>query len=289
MPLYTDKMKKILTLAFLASANFFDPAVSAQDRPRCGDYYVRPCTCPRGCSENYCEKLCKLQIDAYPRCGYACSNSDCVCGAYGKKDSVNGLQWAFCNPLVTDALASETIPEPEEKLPDGVEEIKTPHGDFIVTDETVRRGGESESGSGIGVQLGKSPEGMVVKKIVKGGPAEKAGLREGDTITAINLGAAGIGSTKGMSLKDAVQSLRGKPGTLVSLQVRKKKSDKVIQIGILRAADSLSGVVIKGDEKAVRRIPLESFKAKECPRQDGACYLLFPADGDCVYTCPSEK
>lgn len=272
----------LTTLAILLSTSLF-----AQDRPRCGDYYVRPCPCPKGCAETYCEKLCKLAVDAYPRCGYTCSSADCTCGAYGKNQSTSRGQLSLCNPFVASAFAGESIVSTEEVMPAGVEEVKTPHGDFIVTDETIRRGDESGSGSGIGVQVGESKEGIVIKKVLKGSPAEGAGLAEGDLIVAIDLGAAGIGSTKGMSLKDAIQSLRGKPGTLVALQIRKKKTKKVVRVGVLRTTDALSGVETKGDKASIRRLPQDS-KSKACSKTSGDCHLLFPSDGECVYSCPTE-
>lgn len=260
----------------------------ARGAGRCGDYYVKDCACPKGCTETLCQKLCKLSVDAYPRCGYECSSADCVCGAYGMNTSMPGVYAALCRLFAGEAEASETAASKNPGLPVGVEEVKTPHGDYIVTDETLRQGDGAEAGSGIGVLIGKVADGMAIKKVLVNSPAERAGLREGDTITAIDLGAAALGPTRTMALKDAIESLRGKPGSMVVLQIRKKKTKKIVKVSIIRTSDALASP--KEFDKSISRIPLESLKAKECPKTHEGCFLLFPSDGDCVFTCsPGEK
>ncbi|MDO5530469.1 DegQ family serine endoprotease [Sutterella sp.] len=73
----------------------------------------------------------------------------------------------------------------------------------------------------------KTPEGALVTKVEKGSPAEKAGLKEGDVITALN----GRKVTSSVSLPMLVSSIR--PGTKAELTiVRDKKEQKVgITIG----------------------------------------------------------
>lgn len=80
----------------------------------------------------------------------------------------------------------------------------------------------------------KTPEGALVTKIEKGSPAEKAGLKAGDVITALNDRKV----TSSSSLPMLVSSLR--PGTKAELTViRDKKEIKLdITIGTNSAADN---------------------------------------------------
>ncbi|HUC90209.1 MAG TPA: S41 family peptidase [Patescibacteria group bacterium] len=75
--------------------------------------------------------------------------------------------------------------------------------------------------SGIGAELGKDSQGnLVVVSPIDGFPASKAGLRAQDVIVSID----GT-TTSGMSVDDAVNKIRGKKGTDVTLRVARNKTD----------------------------------------------------------------
>jgi carboxyl-terminal processing protease len=73
---------------------------------------------------------------------------------------------------------------------------------------------------GLGIEV--TSEDGVVKVIspMDGTPADKAGVKAGDYITAVN-GA----SVLGMSVSDAVKQMRGKPGEAVTLTIAREKMD----------------------------------------------------------------
>ena len=94
---------------------------------------------------------------------------------------------------------------------------------------------------GVGIEVEKSSpsEPLTVLSPVVGSPAYRAGMRAGDLILAID-GA----STIGMGQKDAVQCMRGKPGSQVTLLVRHADSRQPVTMTIVReviVVDSVLG------------------------------------------------
>ncbi len=77
---------------------------------------------------------------------------------------------------------------------------------------------------GIGALLGSDDEYVTIKKIIKGGPAEKNGeLKNGDKILAVGQGKAGsLEDVIGWRLDDVVDKIRGDKGTVVRLSVVSK-------------------------------------------------------------------
>ena len=70
---------------------------------------------------------------------------------------------------------------------------------------------------------------MVVIAPIEGSPAEKAGLKAGDVVTAID-----ASSTIGLTLDDAVGKVRGTRGTAVTLTIQRKGSADSIDLTITR-------------------------------------------------------
>lgn len=85
--------------------------------------------------------------------------------------------------------------------------------------------------AGIGANLGQMPEGITLSAVFPGGPAERSGLRGGDRILAID-----GESADGMSIADALQRLRGEPGTSVGVSVRRSKTNETVDVVVERAA-----------------------------------------------------
>ena len=68
--------------------------------------------------------------------------------------------------------------------------------------------------AGIGASVQQKVDQIVLVNILPGTPAEKAGLKVGDVVTAVD-----GQSTKGWTADDAVNHIRGKAGTTVKLQI----------------------------------------------------------------------
>ena len=78
---------------------------------------------------------------------------------------------------------------------------------------------------GVGMQIGIRDNKLVVIAPLEETPAERAGLKANDEILSID-----GKSTKGLSVKDAADSIRGRKGTKVKLLIRRNNKDKVYEI-----------------------------------------------------------
>jgi len=90
--------------------------------------------------------------------------------------------------------------------------------------------------SGIGVEIDTCPNGIYIKKALPESPADNAGLKNGEVITAIN-GASAVG----MSVEKAVSLLKGPKGTSVNLKVL-LRDGTLRDISVVRGIVSVSGV-----------------------------------------------
>lgn len=84
--------------------------------------------------------------------------------------------------------------------------------------------------AGIGARLGPHLLGAQVGTVFKNGPAAKAGLMNGDIVTAVD----GM-AISGMAVTEIVQYVRGEQGTSVTLTIIREDEEQKIQITIGRA------------------------------------------------------
>ena len=89
--------------------------------------------------------------------------------------------------------------------------------------------------SGIGAELGKRDEKLVVIAPVDGSPAQKAGVRAGDFVAKIN-----GEDTSGLSIDGAVNKIRGEASTEVKLSLI--RGDESLEISIQRAQITVPSV-----------------------------------------------
>ena len=99
--------------------------------------------------------------------------------------------------------------------------------------------------AGIGAVLKKNNDQLVIREVFPGSPAEKAGLKAGQVVTAINA----IPTTT-MTIDDAVKLIRGPKGTQVELTVPGPSDTKPQQVTIVRDIVTLvaaTGRVLDGN------------------------------------------
>lgn len=106
-----------------------------------------------------------------------------------------------------------------------------PHSNFFDESE-FRLMREEQKGSffGIGAIIQQHDQGIAIISPMKGGPAERLGVRSGDLIKEID----GT-STEGMSSGGALQKLRGEKGTIVEIAIQRAGLAALLHFSIPRA------------------------------------------------------
>lgn len=133
-----------------------------------------------------------------------------------------------------------------------------PHSGFLTPEEykDIKVETRGEFG-GIGVEVEFRDGRLMVIAPVHGSPAEKAGLRAGDAIVAIE-----GNSTANMSLDDAIHRMRGKPGTRVRITVERAEWPRGREIEIVRDVIRTVAVTSQMLEPGYGYIAIKQFNEK---------------------------
>lgn len=93
---------------------------------------------------------------------------------------------------------------------------------------------------GVGITIGLKEGALTIISPIDGTPGEKAGLKSGDIILKIN-----DKSTLNMAIDDAVDLMRGEPGSKVQLAIVRKNEQKPIVFDIVRDIIKVEAVKAK--------------------------------------------
>lgn len=93
---------------------------------------------------------------------------------------------------------------------------------------------------GLGIQVSYEKDAVKVISPIDDTPAAEAGIQSLDRIVTID----GV-STAGLDLGQAVEKMRGKPGTKVRLEIIREGEDKLLKFEIIRRVIKLKSVVLK--------------------------------------------
>ena len=126
-----------------------------------------------------------------------------------------------------------------------------PHSSYMPAEDYAIFQGDTEGHfGGVGVEVDFGDEYVTVIAPIEGSPAEKAGIKSGDHILAIdNL------SVRGRPSVELVRQMRGEPGSHVLMTVRRPGSDKLLYITLTReiiTVASVSSKLLKGGIGYVR-------------------------------------
>lgn len=122
-----------------------------------------------------------------------------------------------------------------------VESLGDPYSGYLAEEEK-RKLDEDLSGEfeGIGAVLSQKEERVEVVELIGGSPAEKAGLKSGDIVLAVD-----GESTEGLILEEVVGKIRGPKDTEVTLTIERPGQDDPIEVKITRANIQVNSVNYK--------------------------------------------
>lgn len=140
--------------------------------------------------------------------------------------------WNILNARFVQTHASTTAPTTKDKLYGAIAGMTASFGDpytVYMPPEQAKVFQETIAGEfgGVGMEVGMKDKLLTVIAPLKGTPAERAGIRAGDGIIAID-----GKSTEGISTDAAVKQIRGKKGTTVAFKILRE--GKIVEISVVR-------------------------------------------------------
>jgi carboxyl-terminal processing protease len=125
---------------------------------------------------------------------------------------------------------------------DGMRDVLDPHTAYFEASDyaDLKASTEGEFG-GLGIQIGIRDRALTVVSPMAGTPAQRLGLRAGDRILRID-----TLETRGLAVDDAVDRLRGKPGTKVTLRIGREGVAGPLDFTITRAVIKIESVPYAG-------------------------------------------
>lgn len=132
-----------------------------------------------------------------------------------------------------------------------------PHSSYVDGEEyrDLQVGTSGEFG-GLGIEVGMEDGFVKVIAPIDDTPAQRAGLQTGDMIIRID-----DKPVKGLSLNEAVQLMRGKPGTQIQLTILRGTDDKPFEVVLERAVIQVASVKSRMLEPGFGYVRLTHFQA----------------------------
>ena len=126
---------------------------------------------------------------------------------------------------------------------------------------------------GLGFVISMVEDKLTVRKVLKNTPAFKGGVKRGDVISQID-----NDSTSGMDLQEAVDRMRGKPGTKVSIYVSHKGAE-LKKLDLTRALVTYETVTSKLLDNGVGYVRLSGFSGTTTRDMMGAIRAMKQQNG----------
>ena len=139
----------------------------------------------------------------------------------------------------------------------GMLEGLDPHSTYLDGDsyKDLREGTSGEFG-GLGIEVGMENGFVKVIAPIDDTPAQKAGIKAGDLIIKLD-----DRSVKGLSLNDAVNIMRGKPGDPITLTIIRENEEKPLVITIIRDVIKIKSVRFDTLEPGFGYLRISSFQS----------------------------
>lgn len=167
-------------------------------------------------------------------------------------------------PVDEGKLLEEAIRGVLRALPDPYARYLNPEDFEIETSDTL----EGEF-SGVGIVIAIQNEELTVVSPIAGSPADRAGVKAGDVILAID-----GESTKGMSLDEAVRKMRGERGTKVTLTLRREGVPEDITVEVTRDIIKIQSVSYELLEDGIGMIRISEFHGRTVDEMQRALSTL---------------
>jgi carboxyl-terminal processing protease len=130
-----------------------------------------------------------------------------------------------------------------------------PHSSYLNADEYREMQVETKGKfSGLGIEVTKDSDSIKVIDAIDGTPASRAGIKTGDIITALN----GM-SVRWLTLKDAVEQMRGAPKSIVTLTIKREGVAKPLVISLRREVIHLQVVKQRMEPDNIGYVSLSEF------------------------------
>lgn len=133
-----------------------------------------------------------------------------------------------------------------------------PHSAFLDAEafQDLQVGTSGEFG-GLGIEVGQEDGFIKVIAPIDDTPAQRAGIRAGDLIIRLD-----DTSVKGMALSDAIQRMRGKPNTPITLTIVREGVRKPLKIKLIREVIQVKSVKSRLLEPGFAYVRITQFQAK---------------------------
>ena len=133
-----------------------------------------------------------------------------------------------------------------------------PHSSYLDENEfkELQVGTTGEFG-GLGIEVGMEDGFVKVISPIDDTPAQRAGVQAGDLIIRLD-----DTPVKGMSLSDAVNLMRGKPGTAIRLTIVREGAQKPLELSVKRDIIRVKSVKSRTLEKGYGYLRISQFQSK---------------------------
>ncbi len=186
--------------------------------------------------------------------------------------------WNLLEDNFVQTHASNTIPTYQERMYGAIAGLTDSYGDpytvFLPPVEAKAFNEEIKGAfGGVGMELGERDGSLTVVTPLKDSPAERAGIRSGDVVLAVD----GKSSEK-MAVDSAVRIIRGEVGTSVTLTLKRAGSTEPLVIKIVR--DTIKIPIINAYKRAdgIFVIELYSFSENSSELFRGALRQYFESN-----------